>query len=358
MKKIKFLIVLNLIIIIIVCLTSCSNEGGIFVYNYATEDATEYDAIKWNKIRKPYGKKSDLFPSSIENLNIVSYKYSYNRSLLWGISGQVYVCIKYDNDAFHVEEHRISEIRDISKIRYDETEFNFPAYVAIESFNSISEYALIDKDNLSIHYVFIRGIDDSNVVLDSEILPKHWNERLKNNLSSFSVYDAVRYNIEIKNGKDTEINTNPQFYNEIEWNQYDGALSENYGSIFPRNINVAQCRSFYSRKDPDLFFEWQFQVYLCMKYDENDFDKEIKRLSELCPEKYDQPEFIMTSYVAQEAYFGQYEYALIDEQNQIIHYIFMFAVDQNHLSIEKQYLPMHWCTGCASNASSFTIYAE
>ncbi len=342
----------------IVCLTACSvsYHGGDIDYKYLTEDATEYNDVKWNKIRKPYGKKPELFPSTIEDLNVVSFKYSYIRSLLFGVTGQVHICVKYDYESFNAEEKRIAEIVGISNIRYDENEFSFPAYVTIESFNGISEYALIDRNDMRVHYVFIKCIDSDNVVLDREFLPKHWNERLKENLSSFSIYDDVRFDIEIKNGKDTEINTNPQFYNEIEWRQYDGALSENYGSIFPKNINVSQCRSFYSRKDPDLFVEWQLQFYLCMEYDESDFDKEIKRLSELCHENYDQSEFTMPCFVAQEAYYGQYEYALVDSENHIIHYIFIYSVAQNHLCIEKQYLPKHWCSGCITNGVAFSIY--
>ncbi|HOV25214.1 MAG TPA: hypothetical protein PK566_02470 [Pseudobacteroides sp.] len=99
-------------------------------------------------------------------------------------SYQIFLKYKLPNDDFLKEIERLKniscEIKDYNRgnvrsvtknIKYDETNFNYPAYVASFASHDTYEYALIDNANKTIICVYLQMISKSKSRFNSDYLP-------------------------------------------------------------------------------------------------------------------------------------------------------------------------------------------
>lgn len=99
-----------------------------------------------------------IFPNNINQNDIVDFKYFFQDGIFDG-SYLFYVVVKYDKYSLNNEEDRLRNIKvnfekTEKKILYEENDFDYPAYVSISDGFSTFEYALIDKKNNQIIYIF------------------------------------------------------------------------------------------------------------------------------------------------------------------------------------------------------------
>lgn len=111
-----------------------------------------------------------IFPESIEDLEQVQYRYACKEGLLDN-SYLIYLKATYSDAAYMAEKERLANIQCTIKlpneavsnaIEYTETQFNFPAYVAVYNTNMSFEYALADDENNCMIYVYLKlfeGVD-------------------------------------------------------------------------------------------------------------------------------------------------------------------------------------------------------
>ena len=112
--------------------------------------------------------------------------------------------------------------------------------------------------------------------------------------------------------------------------------------LFPSTVNEDECINFYCKHSTYHLVGTGWQVELVVKYDNVDFVKEKTRLVEICKNSvvagattyFDYP-----TYATIWNWNGCFEYAVIDEKNMNISYIYLQLVDKNEITINKKFIP-------------------
>ncbi len=139
-----------------------------------------------------------IFPADREDFIAPNFSSTLD-SRFFGIDGYIILDVRYEEEKFHKEIERLSNLKMTIKercyanakeytndIRYDNNSYKYPAYVTIDGFKNIYEYALIDQDNLRIMYVYLAYPDIKDI--DSIYLKK--------DISFYSVMDSMnRYSM-------------------------------------------------------------------------------------------------------------------------------------------------------------------
>lgn len=112
-----------------------------------------------------------IFPDNIDNMIDASYKSSVRTGLF---DSDAYFILKatYDQENFEKEVNRLSQITCeiksgddtfVSKVKYDENTYNYPAYIASDGYDYVYEYALLDEENASIIYILLSYPEYTNL---------------------------------------------------------------------------------------------------------------------------------------------------------------------------------------------------
>ena len=153
----------------------------------------------------------------------------------------------------------------------------------------------------------------------------------------------------------TEI-TNPEQYQDI-WELSERRIYTSdplYGKLltFPDTItesNVLQLYCWYAVYFP---VGTGFQIHLSIQYNEEEYAEEVGRLEDIeltASIQYNTQNFSVPAYVAVWDYIECYEYALCDEENHIINYVYLQLI-ANHEKLDSSVMPVDWENG------SFSIY--
>lgn len=140
--------------------------------------------------------------------------------------------------------------------------------------------------------------------------------------------------------------------------------------VFPKTIpKYASVNGYYySQIIPQLIGTY-YQIYLNITLPEDEYKAEVERLSKInkgtkggindnLPSsniKYDKDNFIYPAYVAILGYNGASEYALLDEKEHKIIYVFIQITEKNDIKFDKEYLPKGYKNAGDFN-ESFSIY--
>ncbi len=127
--------------------------------------------------------------------------------------------------------------------------------------------------------------------------------------------------------------------------QYRSDLSELF--IFPEDTKDMIEPTFVSSFKTG-FFDTDGYMILQARYDKEDYDAEVKRLSSIeCTVdditigiKYDEETYALPAYVAIDGFDYEYEYALLDEKNHTITYIILSYPEYVDLSEYEEYLKL------------------
>ena len=141
-------------------------------YNQSITDTARYEEVIGNPLICRFGNTPVCmtFPKSIEDKNVIDFfSNSFEEEI------QITLDIQYDEQSFEAELDRLSHI-DGSKTRYDEWNFQKPAYVAVYGDGACFEYALIDYENLQISYVYLQIVSDEHALIDKKYLPNNYDE--------------------------------------------------------------------------------------------------------------------------------------------------------------------------------------
>ena len=138
--------------------------------------------------------------------------------------------------------------------------------------------------------------------------------------------------------------------------------------IFPDQVRENETEEYCYWCKRNFFFS-DIQVYLRCKYSKERFLEEIDRLSEISLTytwksgerqthtlHYNIDDYILPAYEAISGYGHSYEYALIDEKNSSISYIFLQYVDKEDVIFNKQMLPQTYEEN-GDGMELFNIYA-
>ncbi len=140
---------------------------GFFDYSIPFQKTTGIENYDKFEIVEKYSGDMDssfmVFPDSTENCADTEYASSIKTGL-FDSDGYIILTAKYEEDDFEKELERLGNISCevstgnktvVNKIKYDETAYNYPAYIASDGYDYVYEYALIDRANSTIIYVLL-----------------------------------------------------------------------------------------------------------------------------------------------------------------------------------------------------------
>ena len=170
-----------------------------------TKEITGIENYNKNHYIEEYGGDLDsnlsIFPSDKSKLIDADFSSSFKTGL-FDSDGYILLKTKYSEENFNEEVERLSKLEMTIKetcypnsksytnyIKYDENAYKYPAYITIDGFGHTYEYALINKEDLEIIYVYL-AYPSSNNSKYSDYLKEDKSEYSKTEvLSLYSMYN-------------------------------------------------------------------------------------------------------------------------------------------------------------------------
>lgn len=112
-------------------------------------------------------------PFSAENIN---YIFEYKETLL-DPEIQLYLEYELSTEDYYKEIERIKEVKIKQTVKPDFSKSNYlyPAYVAVENYDSGFEYVMLDEKNYRLIYVYLKFYNDKKKIqFDLSYLPNNW----------------------------------------------------------------------------------------------------------------------------------------------------------------------------------------
>lgn len=114
---------------------------------------------------------SAFIPHVTKDAKVVEYYNEYGDIFL-AYKILTLLSVQYTEAEFDMEISRLSSLKfDDVTLRYDTENFNYPAIVAALGESSSSEYILIDRRNLTLHYVYAQFVKEKDWAINRDYLP-------------------------------------------------------------------------------------------------------------------------------------------------------------------------------------------
>ena len=134
-----------------------------------------------------------IFPDDIDNIIEPTFVSSLKMGL-FDTDGYIMLQGSYSKEDYEAEVVRLSNIgcsvADVSQgVLYDTESYVLPAYVAVDGFDYIYEYALVDEENCEITYILLSYPEFVNMRKYKEYLKLDSAEyEIEDSLNQFSIY--------------------------------------------------------------------------------------------------------------------------------------------------------------------------
>ncbi|MBU3136381.1 zf-HC2 domain-containing protein [Clostridium gasigenes] len=134
--------------------------------------------------------------------------------------------------------------------------------------------------------------------------------------------------------------------------------------VFPEKINNPdKVKSYYYYCDNKGLFDNSYQMYLESEFSEDEFKEEVKRLSEIKVKYegdensivYNNNDFKYPAYVAIKDNDCTYEYALVDDENNRVMYVYTRFMYESDIKFDKEYLPKNFMNNPSGLKGGFNI---
>lgn len=127
-----------------------------------------------------------IFPQQVpesaeEPTYVYHYQDGYNRPMC-----QIYLHCELNQADYDSEVQRLSQLSyttengQSNQIVFNDQDYLYPAYVAIEGYDFCYEFALVDEENLSITYIYAMNTIDDNIEFEKAYLPEFFMEDFEN----------------------------------------------------------------------------------------------------------------------------------------------------------------------------------
>lgn len=145
-----------------------------------------------------------------------------------------------------------------------------------------------------------------------------------------------------------------------KYGQWDREDLKGNLDVFPKILDENWKPEYYYNCQKSLL-DGDYQIYLKCEFDEKEFEEEVKRLQSIENTYegkkhtivYDSENFCYPAYVAIFNFDSTYEYVLMDEENNIIYYIYLQFINKEEIKFEEKLLPNNYLEG----AVRYNIYA-
>lgn len=156
-----------------------------------TESVDENENYNKKKIVEEYGSDIDsalfLFPDDLQAMMETTFVSKF-KSGLFDTDGYLILKSKYSIEDYETEVARLADTKCVvmgteSAVRYDTESYALPAYVAVDGFDYVYEYALVDEENCEITYVLLSYPEYDDL--------SEYKECLKLDISEYEIEDAL-----------------------------------------------------------------------------------------------------------------------------------------------------------------------
>ena len=156
-----------------------------------TESVDENENYNKKKIVEEYGSDIDsalfLFPDDLQAMTETTFVSNF-KSGLFDTDGYLILKSKYSIEDYETEVARLADTKCVvmgteSAVRYDTESYALPAYVAVDGFDYVYEYALVDEKNCEITYVLLSYPEYDDL--------SEYKECLKLDISEYEIEDAL-----------------------------------------------------------------------------------------------------------------------------------------------------------------------
>ncbi len=132
--------------------------------------------------------------------------------------------------------------------------------------------------------------------------------------------------------------------------------------IFPQSAEKDDVTDFYFSWELGIIGCADVEYYMSVKYSEEDYEKEIKRLSGIKGDDtgkglvYDEDSFPLPAYVGVLGSYSTNAYALTDSENYIIHYVYLCVKQKEDLKYAGSYLPEGYSESGDIKGQSYNVF--
>lgn len=169
-----------------------------------TESADEIENYNKTQIVEEYGADMDsalfLFPDDMETMLESTFEAKM-KSGLFDTDGYIILKARYNKEDYEAEVARIANTKCSvmgieAEVRYDIESYALPAYVAVDGFDYVYEYALVNEANCEVTYVLLSYSESLEL--------GKYQECLKLDMSQYEIEDVLKqftiYACESENG--------------------------------------------------------------------------------------------------------------------------------------------------------------
>lgn len=149
---------------------------GIVLFNYDIFGHETYTKIEDYETSfelpeiRYYSARYDLFPQNVSDLNVETFYFEWELGVIGSADVETLLTVQYEEDSFSEEISRLQTLAN-GNVMYDEKRFSLPAYVTLLGEWDTSVYALVDDENLEIHYIYLQLLNKRCIDIPKEFLP-------------------------------------------------------------------------------------------------------------------------------------------------------------------------------------------
>lgn len=130
-----------------------------------------------------------IFPKEISDSNIEKYYYQ-TQDTIFSPECQVFLEAKYTPEQYGKELGRLDEVsikhkKEENKVEINNTDFSSTAYVSIFGWHHSYEYALLNKKENKIVYVFVQNIEKDKIKFSKDYLPNTYGQKVADDYTMY-----------------------------------------------------------------------------------------------------------------------------------------------------------------------------
>ena len=172
MIKIKQTLLAVLAMLMIAALSSC----GYFAHKTYYSNTADYAKI-WllSGLRNGDYGISPIFPEKLDGMQVDDFFCRYDEQLPLGEGFQIHLNVKYGSESdFAAEIERISSVGKRCDDNFSDTQYEAYSLCMGEVYSY--EYALADRENSVIHYLYLQGVPKDQIEIDNSLIPDNYSE--------------------------------------------------------------------------------------------------------------------------------------------------------------------------------------
>ena len=178
MRKLRNVLLILIVIVLTAACAGCdyiSYKDYYTIENYA--EIWDLSGLAFQRVDSHF-----LFPQKIEDYDVANFLCRYDQQLPLGEGVQILLEVQFeDEEALTAEQNRIAAIATVCTEHFQASLLE--AYAISLGENLFYEYALVDKDQNKIYFIYLQDIPKKEIEFPHSLLPDSYSRYLEIPLS-------------------------------------------------------------------------------------------------------------------------------------------------------------------------------